>query len=177
MDQPTVAHYRKAQSELPAWGEAVCQATLDQHVIGQLAGEAYLKLGTMPMREYRPMLDEIAALTLPPAVRVTGTGPWDVLRCGCCRTCGVICTCGGLDCGCEATPLCTVRPMYARDLHVAAPHGVMDSYVLAELLTGEKIDGWPYGDYRVVDAVIGRSFDSPFYPWNPAVLTSPPGDS
>ena len=177
MDQPVVSHYRQAHAELPAWGETVNQATLDRHVIGQLTGEAYRKLASLPFREYRPLLDELAVLTMPPPVRVSGAGPWEVVRCGCCKTCGVICTCRDPDCGCEAEPLCTVRVMYAQDLQVAAPHGPLDSFALAELLTGQDIAGWTYGDYRVVDAVIGRTYDSPFYPWNPAASPSPAGDS
>ena len=176
LDQPTVANYRKARDELRASGETVCQATLDQHVIGQLTGEPYLRLSPMPIRKYKPLLDELAVLTMPPPVRATGTGPWDVVRCGCCRTCLTICTCRDLDCGCGAEPLCTVRVMYAQDLKVVAPHGSMDAYAMAELLTGEDIAAWPYGDYRTVDAVIGRSIDSPFYPWNPDASQSPPGD-
>ncbi len=177
MDQPTVAHYRKAHAELPAWGEAVCQATLDRHVIGQLTGEAYRKLARLPLREYRTMLDELAALTMPPPVRVRGTGPWEVFRCGCCRTCGIICTCRDPGCECGAETLCTVRVTYAQDLETVAPHGPVDSFRLVEVVTGLDISGWPYGEYRVVDSVIGRSIDSPFYPWTPAASPSPTGDN
>ena len=193
MDQPLVKHYRVALAELQAWGDPVSQANLDRHVIGQLTGEPYRRLGRKPFRETRPLYDQLAVLTAPTPVRVEGTGPWKLFRCACCqqprdpdaepdpdqeprKPCLIICTCPGLTCTCDAERLCTVRVWLTEDLHHVAPHGIMDSYALCERLTGEAINDWPYADFRSVDSVIGRSLDSPLWPWTSPASESPPGE-
>ena len=176
MDQPLVKHYRLATRELSAWGEPVCQATMDRHVVAQLTDDAYHKVGMRPMRANKPLYAELTDLTMPTPVRVEGEGPWIVRRCDCCDSCLVICTCRPTPCQCEAPVICTVREFMTNDDYHVAPHGAVDPYRLAERLTGESIDQWPYADFRVVDAVIGRSIDSPFWPWTSPTSESPPGD-
>ena len=176
MDTPLVRHYRIALAELQAWQEPISQATLDRHVICQLTDDVYSRLGRKPMRQTQALYDELATLSMPTQVRVAGTGPWEVFRCACCRTCLVICTCQPTPCECEAEPLCTVREFLTEDLHHFAPHGFVDAYRQAERLTGESIDDWPYADFRTVDSIIGRSLDSPFWPWTSRESESPTGD-
>lgn len=176
MEKPLVKDVRAAETQIQGWGYPLSQANINRFLVAEAMGEPYQKVGRLPVRETRHLYDELALLTIPTPVRVEGTGPWTVRRCSCCSECLVICICDPAPCECEAETLCAVREFLTEDLHHVAPHGPVDPYRRAERLTGEKIDDWTYSDFRVVDAVIGRSIDSPFWPWTLPESQSPPGD-
>lgn len=171
---PTVRHYRLAERDLAALGVQATTSALDQHVVCQLSDLTYAQVDAMAdIWDYQPYATALAEAIRPVRVRAEGIGPWTLTSCGCCMApeCIPICTCGaacdpGPDADCGDWTV-TFRPVTPRDYHVAAPYHVMDTYRLAELVTGESVDDLEWRRYRTLNAAITRAQYDPFWPRRP----------